>query len=175
MGMVAGGTGQRTGGFSAERTTDSWETLFAEAGILMAAATFSSAAIHTALRIWSAAPASFFCFAADDDRDARKYYGESESRSVYSAEIHLSAGAGDWDRARRTSHAAGSGGEHSRGDSAHAQGMADARAARLGCGAGRFGAPRTRFANLLPAERRASHDRMHYLLPASLGSLMVLG
>ena len=37
-------------------------------------------------------------------------------------------------------------------------------------------APRVaRFANLLPPERRASHDRAQYLIPGILGSLLVLG
>src|ERR1019366_7285226 len=35
-----------------------YETLFAEAGILVAAVTFSSAVIHSALRIWSGVPVS---------------------------------------------------------------------------------------------------------------------
>src|SRR6185312_1398872 len=39
-----------------------YETLFSEAGIPMAAATFSSAVIYAALRLRHGAPASFFCY-----------------------------------------------------------------------------------------------------------------
>ena len=48
--------------FARKESLDSWESLFGEAGILMAAVTFSTAVIHAALRIWSAAPASLLCF-----------------------------------------------------------------------------------------------------------------
>ena len=71
---------------------DSYETLFAEAGISMAAATFSPAVIHAALRVWSEAPASFFCFTTwltEDERERIEVYGESESRAVFSAEFSV--------------------------------------------------------------------------------------
>ena len=43
-----------------QATLSEYETLFSEAGIPIAAATFSSAVIHAALRLQHAAPASFF-------------------------------------------------------------------------------------------------------------------
>src|SRR5580698_6668654 len=53
-------------GLARKEVLNSWETLFAEAGIPMAAATFSAAVVHAALRVWSAAPASFLCFNTDE-------------------------------------------------------------------------------------------------------------
>ena len=71
-------------GLARKELLDSYETLFAEAGIPIAAVTFSPAVIHSALRIWSVAPASLLCFdtdASNPGEDGRiEMYGESESR-----------------------------------------------------------------------------------------------
>ena len=80
-------------GLARKELLDSYETLFAEAGIPIAAVTFSPAVIHSALRIWSVAPASLLCFdtdASDPGEDRRtEMYGESESRAVFSAEFSV--------------------------------------------------------------------------------------
>ncbi len=64
---------------------ESCETLFSEAGIGIAAVTFSSAAIHAAIRVRTAAPASFLAYSTALDASRIEVYGESESRPVYSA------------------------------------------------------------------------------------------
>ena len=80
-------------GLARKELVGSYETLFEEAGIPMAAVTFSPAVIHTALRIWSEAPASLLCFDTDEsnpDKGQRtEIYGESESRAVFSAEFSV--------------------------------------------------------------------------------------
>jgi Tfp pilus assembly protein PilN len=163
---------------------DSYETLFAEAGILMAAATFSSAVIHAAIRIWNAAPASFFCFTtrltdAGSERVAeREYievYGESESRAVFSAEFSVAS-----ERAIALARA-----ELRIGPDHPARPLSEmlppasggktppsalAYAAAITGAAGR----RAKFANLLPSERRASHNRLQYLIPGVLTVLLAL-
>src|SRR6185312_17249459 len=65
-----------------------YETLFSEAGIPMAAATFSSAVIYAALRLWQAAPASIFCYLSPAPGRV-EVYGESEARPCYSAGFAL--------------------------------------------------------------------------------------
>jgi Tfp pilus assembly protein PilN len=161
-------------GLARKTLLDSWETLFAEAGILTAAATFSAAAVHTALRIWNAAPASFLCFAAGES-GRTEIYGESESRGLYSAEFALPR-----ERALAIARA-----ELRLPPDRAANTLSEALPTPLNNGgppsplawaaALAGSAPRvTRFANLLPPERRASHDRIHYLLPAALGSLLLL-
>jgi Tfp pilus assembly protein PilN len=161
-------------GLARKELLDSWETLFAEAGILMAAATFSSAAVHAALRIWSAVPASFFCFTAGDG-GRTEIYGESESRAVYSAEFAMPR-----ERALAIARA-----ELRMAPDRTASAISEVLpapsgnltpASPLAWAAALAGSvPRVaRFANLLPPERRASHDRMHYLVPAVLGGLLVV-
>ena len=51
-------------GIVRQATLSEFETLFSEAGIPIAAVTFSSAVIHAALRLQQAAPASIFCYMA---------------------------------------------------------------------------------------------------------------
>jgi len=155
---------------------DSYETLFAEAGILLAAVTFSTAVIHSAIRIWSAAPASLLCFNTDG-RGRTEIYGESESRAVFSAEFSVAP-----ERALALSRAelriapdyparplsdvlpppAG-------GKTASSSSSAPAYAAAVAGSATRA----AKFANLLPLERRASHNRLQYLIPAILAVLLV--
>ena len=69
-------------GLARKELLDSYETLFAEAGIPMAAATFSPAVIHAALRIWSAAPASLLCFNTDEDRPHRSLRRKRIARRI---------------------------------------------------------------------------------------------
>jgi Tfp pilus assembly protein PilN len=159
---------------------DSYETLFSEAGIPVAAFSFSSAAIHAALRIWSAAPASLLAFTTLNSRT--EVYGESEARPLYSAEFPTSA-----ERALALSR-----GELRLPHDCPARPLAEvlpgAAALRNQSGIAEDVSPfayaaalagsapmLTRFANLLPKERRASSARRQYLLPGVLGLLLALG
>ena len=162
-------------GLARKEVLNSWETLFAEAGISMAAATFSAAVIHAALRVWSAAPASFLCFNTDE-AGRTEVYGESESRPVFSAEF-----SGAPERAFALSRAElrmspyraavplpevlPFSADESTAPSALAWAAAIAGSV-----------PRVaKFANLLPPERRASHDRLQYVVPAILGTILLIG
>ncbi|HVW85350.1 MAG TPA: PilN domain-containing protein, partial [Bryobacteraceae bacterium] len=150
----------------------SYETLFSEAGIRMAAATFSSAAIHAALRVWSAAPASILC-SYTDDRGRTEIYGESEARPVYSAEFTLAP-----ERALAVARA-----ELRLPPDYAARSLTEALPAVRGdsspmafAAALAASAPLTvKFANLLPKERRASSARHQYLLPGILAGFLLVG
>ena len=74
-------------GVARQSTITHYETVFSEAGIPMAAATFSSAVIHAALRLQPTAPASIFCYLTSQDRT--EVYGESEAKPCYSAGFAL--------------------------------------------------------------------------------------
>jgi hypothetical protein len=164
-------------GLARKELLDSYETLFAEAGIPMAAATFSSAAIHAALRIWRAAPAVILCWNTDEN-SRTEIYGESSARSVFSAEFSVPP-----ERAIAFARA-----ELRLPPDYPARPLSEALPlisntlseshppSAFACAAAIAGsAPRhATFANLLPPERRASHDRMKYLIPAVLGVLLVL-
>jgi Tfp pilus assembly protein PilN len=162
-------------GLARKETLSSYETLFEEAGIPMAAATFSPAVIHSVLRIWSEAPASLLCF--DTDESGRtEVYGESESRAVFSAEFSISR-----ERALALARA-----ELRMAPDHPARPLLEVlpaipgtalQASAPACAAAIAGStPRVaRFANLLPSERRASHDRVRYLFPATLGILVAIG
>jgi hypothetical protein len=152
-----------------------YETLFAEAGIPMAAVTFSAAVIHTALRIWSAAPASLL-FSWIDSSGRTEVYGESEARAIYSAEFSFAP-----ERAAAIAHAelrlpAEQLARPLReGLPAALNGMpADISVLAYAAGLAGAASRGQRFANLLPPERRASHDRIQYVLPAILGTLLSL-
>jgi len=169
-------------GLARKERLDSYETLFAEAGILLAAVTFSTAVIHSAIRIWSAAPASLLCFNTVCSNTAghgrTEIYGESESRAIFSAEFSIAPEralalsraelriAPDYP-ARTLSEAlppaAG-------GKTAAAPSSALAYAAAVAGSATRA----TKFANLLPPERRASHNRLQYLIPGILAVLLAI-
>jgi hypothetical protein len=151
---------------------DSYETLFSEAGIGLAAVSFSSAVIHAAMRIWSAAPASILCFSTDE-RGRTEIYGESEARPVYSAEFSIAP-----ERALSVARA-----ELRLPPDYPARPLEDIwrwageRPAPLPFAAALAGsAPLVaKVANLLPRERRASSARRQYLLPAILATLLVAG
>ena len=149
----------------------SYETLLQEAGIPLAAVTFSPAVIHAALRIWSEAPVSLLCFHTDENQRT-EIYGESEARAVFSAEFSapreraLALARAELrmapDHPARPLSEVLSGSPQSEVDLAYAAAMAGS-------------APRAaRFANLLPPARRASHARVQYLVPAILGTLLAL-
>jgi Tfp pilus assembly protein PilN len=148
-----------------------YETLFQEAGIPLAAATFSPAVIHAALRIWNEAPASLLCFHTDANQRT-EIYGESESRAVFSAEFSVPR-----ERALALARAElRMAPDHPARPLSQALPGALVSEADLACAAAIAGsAPRAaRFANLLPPARRASHARVQYLVPAILGTLLAL-
>jgi Tfp pilus assembly protein PilN len=141
-----------------------YETLFSEAGVGLGAVSFSSAAIHAALRMRGAAPASFLSFVPSDRTEV---YGESEARPVYSAELPLPP-----ERALAFARA-----ELRLAPDFPAQSLAETLAAPSAEGLSELSytaalvasAPFVnRFANLLPKERRASNARRQYLLPLLL-------
>jgi len=151
---------------------DSYETLFSEAGIGLAAVTFSSAAIHAALRIWSAAPASLLCF-IDDEGGRTEVYGESEARPLYSAEFSFAperALSVARSELRLPPNFLGRGlREELPAAPKNASPMAYAAALS---GSAPFVA---KTVNFLPRERRASSTRRQYLLPAVLAALALIG
>jgi hypothetical protein len=153
-----------------------YETLFSEAGIPMAAATFSSAVIYSALRLrqrpsQQGAPASIFCHISPTP-GRLEVYGESEARPCYSAGFTLAP-----ERALAVARAElriapDQPALELQQVLPEASGVSPlAAAAALAASAPLL----LRFANLLPAERRASHDRARYLLPVILGALLVAG
>ena len=168
-------------GLTRKETLEAWETLFAEAGIPVAAITFSAAVFYASVRIWNVAPAAFVgvaCVITTDLRGRTEIYGESESRAVFSAEfsgaveraIALSRAelriAADNDAARSLADLL----PRERSGKAVPDAAIPAYAAALAGSATRV----AKFANLLPPERRASHDRLQYLIPGVLGVLLVL-
>jgi Tfp pilus assembly protein PilN len=170
-------------GLVRKEVVSGYETLFAEAGIPMAAVTFSATVLHSAIRVWSAAPASLL-FYLTDGRGRTEVYGESEARALYSAEfscpperaiaiargeLRLAAGQlGAQDSARPLREALPAVVNPLTGTPVDLPVLA--YAAALAGSASRA----RRFANLLPPERRASHDRVQYLLPAVLAALLLL-
>jgi Tfp pilus assembly protein PilN len=172
-GWSRAGKGDVLIGLARKELLAEYETLFAEAGIPVAAATFSPAVIHAALRVWSEPRGSLLCFQAESSGRI-EVYGESEARSMFSAEfpapkeralalaraeLRLAADFPARPLAEVLPAVAGREGEAAL---AYAAALAGA-------------APRVaRFANLLPAERRASNDRMQYLVPGILAALLVL-
>ena len=156
-------------GLARKTTTDGWETLFTEAGIPLAALTFSPAVVFSALRMWSPAPRPLLCFTAGTPRI--EIYGESDGRAVYSAEFSTSL-----ERALSVARA-----ELRLAPDVLAQPLNNVlpqpgAASILGWAAGLAGStPRAAgFANLLAPERRASHDRMQYVLPVTFGALLAI-
>jgi Tfp pilus assembly protein PilN len=158
-------------GLARNEVLGSYETLFAEAGIPIAAATFSAAVIHASLRIWSAEPDSLLCFNTDES-GRTEIYGESEARSVFSAEFSAAPeraiALARAELRMPSDYAATPLSDVLPGDS-----VVDSPLAYAAAIAG--SAPRAAgFANLLPAQRRASHKRMQYVLPAILGILLAI-
>ena len=162
-------------GLARKASLDTVETLFAEAGILLAAVTFSPSVIYSALRFWSAAPASLLSYTLDE-KGRIEIYGESEGRGIYSAEFPAQT-----ERAFAIARA-----ELRLPPDFAATPLAPALpapadevsiSAPVAYAAAVAGAaPRkSRIANLLPPERRAAHNRGQYILPIALGVLLVLG
>jgi Tfp pilus assembly protein PilN len=159
-------------GLARKELLDSYQTLFTEAGVSLAALTFSPAVLHAALRIWSPATASLVCYQTDS-KGRTEVYGESESRPVFSAEFLFPK-----ERALALARA-----ELRLPADYPAQMLATilpgnvagedsslAYAASLAASAPRV----VEFANLLPVGKRASHDRIQYVVPAFLAGLLVI-
>ena len=155
-------------GLARKDLLEHYETLFVEAGIPLAAATFSPAVIHAALRVWNPAPASVLAVYADEKGRA-EVYGESAARAVFSADL---PGARAVTIARAELRLPGDADVRSLAEvlPGHPGGSPFAYAAAIAGAASRV----AKFANLLPPERRASHDRVQYLIPAALGIVLVL-
>ncbi len=69
-------------------TIERYTTMFAEAGVKIGAFTASAAAIHSALRLFTAAPPAEV-FACESAGGAVEYYGESPARPIFSAAFEL--------------------------------------------------------------------------------------
>ena len=158
-------------GIARQSTLSRYETLFSEAGIPMAGATFSSAVIHAALRLQHAAPKSVFCYMLPGNGRI-EVYGESEARPCYSAEYALST-----ERALAVARA-----ELRLPPEYVAAELGEALTAPPSISPLAFAAAlaasaplSVRFANLLPAARRASHSRTQYVIPIALAALVAIG
>jgi Tfp pilus assembly protein PilN len=156
-------------GIVRETTLSHYESLFSEAGIPMAAATFSSAVIYTALRLQYAVPASIFCYSTPLPGRV-EIYGESEAKPCYSAGFTLSQ-----DRALAVARAELRLPQEQEamdlGQTLAAPSAPLAFAAALAASAPLA----TGYANLLPAARRVSHSRTRYLIPGILAVLIAIG
>jgi Tfp pilus assembly protein PilN len=168
------GPGDFVIGLVRKEQLDAYEALFAEAGIPIAAATFSAAVIHPALRVWSAAPASLLCITTDDVGHT-ELYGESASRALFSAEFSVVR-----ERAIALARAelrlASDYPALTLNDVLPSPVSAGPQALPLAYTAGIAGAAQrvARFANLLPPERRASHNRLQYLGPVILVCVLAI-
>jgi len=161
-------------GIVRQSVLETFETLFSEAGIGLAAVTFSSAAVHAAIRVRTAAPASFLAFIPLAGSPRTEIYGESGNRAVYSARYpfpaeQATALARDELRLDETFPAL----ELSRalpvaGSESSASPVAVAAA--LAASAPFFAQP----ANLLPKDRRATRSRVGWIAVATAAALLVV-
>ncbi len=158
-------------GMVRQSTLSRYETLFSEAGIPMAAATFSSAVIHAALRLQQVVSASIFCYMVTLQGRV-EVYGESEAKPCYSAGFALSP-----ERALAVARAElRLPQEQPALDLGQVLGANPAGSPIAFAAALAASAPlAVRYANLLPADRRASHSRTQYLIPVTLGALLAIG
>lgn len=160
-------------GIVRQSVLETFETLFSEAGIGLAAVTFSSAAVYAAIRVRTAAPASFLAFVPLAGSPRTEIYGESGSRAVYSARYPFAAEqaaalARDELRLDATFAAV----ELSRAlpvAGAESSPSAFAVAAALAASAPFFPQP----ANLLPGEQRATRSRAGWIAVATAAALLV--
>jgi Tfp pilus assembly protein PilN len=153
---------------------DSYETLLSEAGIKVAAVTFSSAVIYAALRMRGAAPASLLCFF--ETAAKTEVYGESEARAVYSAEFTL-APARALALSRSELRLEPEYPARTLSDSLPAPSAVTGEYSPVAYAAALAASTPfvSRFANLIPTERRASNVRRQFILPAALGILLITG
>jgi len=157
-------------GVTRQSTLRRYETLFSEAGIPMAAATFSSTVIHAALRLRSVPTASIFCY-MPQGRGRVEVYGESEAKPCYSAGFALpperALALARAELRLPQDYAARELREALAAPAVSPVAYAAALAASAPLSAG--------FANLLPAARRASHSRTRYLIPIAIAALLAIG
>ena len=161
-------------GIVRQSVLETYETLFSEAGIGLAAVTFSSAAVHAAIRIRTAAPASFLAFVPLAGSSRTEIYGESGNRAVYSArypfpaeqatalardELRLEAGFPAVELSRALPVAG-----------AESSTSPFAVAAALASSAAFVSQP----ANLLPKELRAIRSRAGWIAVATAAGLLVI-
>jgi hypothetical protein len=85
------GAGAALVGIARQSTTDRYVALFAEAGIAIACFTFSTAAVHAAIRMNGFETGGGFVALSRVDDRAVEIYGESDWRPAYSAEFEMSA------------------------------------------------------------------------------------
>jgi Tfp pilus assembly protein PilN len=156
---------------------DRWTNLFTEAGVKMAAFTFSAAALFSASRILTEPPSSFAAFGPSGmDFEA---YGESSARGIFSGVFDAEAGA----RAERLTRS-----ELRLSDDAESLSLADLLPplrntptgypvednAQLLAAAVTGACPRLSIqANLLPEHLRSQTSRLIYIPTAILGVLLI--
>jgi len=78
-------------GIIRQATLDGYMEKFAEAGVSVACFTFSAAALHGALRLFTAPPSEGLVATAEIENGEIEVYGESPSRPVFSAQFDLPA------------------------------------------------------------------------------------
>ncbi|MBI3682401.1 MAG: hypothetical protein HY235_18635 [Acidobacteria bacterium] len=153
---------------------------FAEAGIKVAAFTFSASLIYSALRLLGTPPAQGFLGLMETEAGVEAY-GESPARAVYSATYDQ-----PWERAAVLAAGELRLGEEvspreltallpsprrARADAVLAPGFAMAYLAALAAACPRLALP----ANLLPAAQRSTSSRVIYAPTLALGLLLLLG
>jgi hypothetical protein len=77
-------------GITRRTLLERYSTRFAEAGVKVAAFTFSAPSIYSALRIFSTPPSQGF-LALEESGDELEVYGESPARPIFSARVDRSA------------------------------------------------------------------------------------
>ena len=163
------GAGTVMVGLARKSVLDEYETLFSEAGVALGAVSFTPGTIFRALRVWSEGPGTLLSFHGGD-RGRCEVYGESEGRNVYSAEFPagleraLAVSRSELRLDHEFAAVPLAEAVHTQGVSSYAWVAAVAGGAQGG-----------RLANLLPVERRASQDRMQYVLPAILLTALLAG
>jgi Tfp pilus assembly protein PilN len=165
-------------GIARAETIERYAALLAEAGIRVAAFTFSAAALHAAARVLAAPPAGGF-LAALETPAGLEVYGESEARPVFSALFDLPE-----ERARALALAELRLGEESRQlrpeqllppPQSLPEGVELAPRALLYATAITAATPWLGLGgNLLPAELRASSSRAVYIPTAVLAALLLV-
>lgn len=165
-------------GLTRRAVLDEYETLFAEAGIAVAAVTFSAAVLYAAARLWNVGAPRVLTYFAEEttlgEPPRVEIYGESEARPVYSAEFPLlperalAVARKELRLAPETPALTAKEILPGMRESL----LADPIAAAAGvCGA----VPRSsRIANLLPPERRAAHGQLQIIIPAVLAVVLVV-
>jgi hypothetical protein len=174
-----GGDGAVLVAITRKEVLDRYISLFAEAGVRIAAFTFSGAVLYSAARLVTRPPAGGFMMFAGTE-EALEVYGESESKAVFSAaldlprerateftaaELRLAPDVQPIDVAALLPAPKGApeGFDFSRNALAYAAALAGA-------------CPRLALPlNLLPGEYRSSHSRLIYVPTAALAAMVLAG